>query len=66
MIRVLITGDADPEPHLARLGRWQSIEVVDTTDLSQVDLVLALPGDKNAATLDRARRAGVRIAEVVG
>jgi hypothetical protein len=63
-LRVLIIGPGDPSGHLARLSRWNSeIDVVPGREMKGVDLVL-LMGGGNGAEAERARSAGVRVAEV--
>jgi len=64
---LLPTGPMTPaaEDALAALRRWHGeIEVVEGTSLTGVDFVLVVPGG-NSDLEERARRAGVRIAEVV-
>lgn len=66
MIRVLVVGDGDPEHHLRRLAMWNGgVEVVPGRELRGIDLVLVLPGGKGDLEAERARRSGVRVAEVV-
>ena len=66
MIRVLVVGEGDPEPHLHRLALWNGgVERMPGRDLKGIDLVLALPGGNGETEAERARRSGVRVAEVV-
>jgi hypothetical protein len=63
---LLPTGPLTPaaESALDALRRWHGdIEIVEGTSLAGVDFVLVVPGG-NADLEERARRAGVRIAEV--
>lgn len=63
---VLVVGEGDAEPHLARLERWNGrIELAVGRELRGVDLVLALPGGNGEAEAERARRSGVRVAEAI-
>lgn len=65
---VLRTGSGDAEASaVAMLERWHGgpITVIGGNDLKGADYLLALPGG-NEDLIARARRAGVRIVEVVG
>lgn len=64
---ILPTGPmtATAEDALAALRRWHGeVDIIEGTSLIGVDFVLVVPGG-NSDLEERARRAGVRIAEVV-
>lgn len=70
-MNVLIVGGPAPEAEadaLDRLARWNGNLVTsrDPERLKRADLVLVLPGGNGEAQAQRAREAGVRVAEVVG
>lgn len=66
--RIIVTGDGALPLHVHQsLWAWHGpLERVQGPDLTGVDLVVALPGDTEADVVLRARRAGVRVVEVVG